>query len=172
MLWKRKNKNNPEEVKAKEEKDKAIMGQAYKGWVDDFGFLNLMMSKKMAIVKEYYIKPMTDRQQDGVKGSYIKGDDLDKMYLDVVTEIFSSLSKNYTDYLISKYFSDEKALIEFVSESVYSELVSSAVNANSGKIVSQFSSKERQAQAGDIAKRRRDAIASVEAKSKEKDGNE
>jgi hypothetical protein len=94
------------------------------------------------------------------------------MYLDVVTEIFSSLSKNYTDYLISKYFSDEKALIEFVSESVYSELVSSAVNANSGKIVSQFSSKERQAQAGDIAKRRRDAIASVEAKSKEKDGNE
>lgn len=139
---------------------------SYKEWADDFGFLDLIMNKKLSITKDYYIKPLAETQLD--KNLYINDEEINEMYDNVVVEIVKALSDNYVNYLVSKYFASKDELIVFISESVYAELVASAVNANAKKISRDIRSKDRIAAAASLASRKEGVINAVAENSAKK----
>jgi hypothetical protein len=104
---------------------------SYKDWEEDFGFLELIMSRKKNITKQYLIR--TYSQQLG-KDIYLQDADLEKIINNDVTEIFKAIGDNYKDFLIKKYFGSKEQLISFITEDVYVDLTSDAINANSKKV--------------------------------------
>lgn len=103
----------------------------YTKWESDFGFLTLMINRKVQIAKQFFIIPMSEQVESK---DFIHDSDLTKEYIKIVNEIWNSLSENYKKFLITKYFRDEKEVLNFLSETVYSELINSSININKEKI--------------------------------------
>ncbi len=103
----------------------------YGNWKEDLGFLNLVMSRKKNITKNYYISIFSKQLSDT---DYIRDEDLESIITESVEEVVKELSFNYKAYLIDKYFGSEAELIKFITEDFYVELTSSAITQNSEKI--------------------------------------
>lgn len=131
FYMKKKEKN--ELIKKIEEYKSAMLN--YSSWEQDFGFLLLMMNKKITYSINFVINILSKQLNDS---EYIHDDDIRKEFDNIVQEIYSSLSENYKKFLTMKYFSSNDELIRFISESVYSELLKSSIENNNSKIQKKY----------------------------------
>lgn len=128
-----KKKEKNELIKKIEEYKSAMLN--YSSWEQDFGFLLLMMNKKITYSINFVINILSKQLNDS---EYIHDDDIRKEFDNIVQEIYSSLSENYKKFLTMKYFSSNDELIRFISESVYSELLKSSIENNNSKIQKKY----------------------------------
>lgn len=104
----------------------------YTKWEQDFGYLTLLINRKIEISKRFFLGILSDQLADSK--NYIRDEDIQKEFKNIVSEIWNSVSDNYKNFLVNKYFKDEQELIKFLAETVYSELVKIAINNNNDKI--------------------------------------
>lgn len=93
-------------------------------------FLNLILTRKKSITKEFLINVFTTQQSET---DYIRDEDIEEIISKTVSEIITEIGDNYKNFLIFHYFGTEENLIKFIAEDVYVELVSDAINRNGKK---------------------------------------
>ena len=91
--------------KIKNKNQKKITGDSnYTVWQEDLGFLNLVMTRKKNITKNFYIE-IFDKQLSNT--DYITDEDLEDIIEESVKEVVLELSPKYKAYLADKYFGSE-----------------------------------------------------------------
>ena len=120
-------------------KKEPVIQYDYTKWESDFGFLILMINRKVGIINTYDINTFSQMLQD--KNDFIHDKDIDEVYEQAVNEVYSSLSGKYISFLIDKYFGTEKALITFIAEAIKEDLTKAAIDANNTKINKQYTQK-------------------------------
>jgi hypothetical protein len=103
----------------------------YNNWEKDLGFLTLVITRKKNITKNYYINIYATQLKDT---DYIRDEDIQDIILSGVQEVMSEIALSYKNYLISKYFKNERELIKFITEEFYVDLTSAAIVQNSDKV--------------------------------------
>jgi len=103
----------------------------YSKWADDFGFLTLLLSRKKNITKNYFLSLYSSQKQinDALKDS-----EVESIISKTVSEAMTEIGANYKKFLITKYFGEETNLISYITEDVYVDLTSYAINLNRDKI--------------------------------------
>lgn len=114
------------------------MPVTYANWEQDFGFLTLIMTRNINMQKAFFIDPYVG-QLDGM--GMLKDEDIEDSITQIVEETYTSLSDNYINFLVSKYFKDRQALLSFISDHVYVEVLKNATSANKDKIAKQYQNK-------------------------------
>lgn len=107
--------------------------QDYTNWEKDLGFLNLILNRKKGITKEFLIGIYDKQKKDK---DYLTDEELEPIISRVVNEVSVQIGEPYKNFLIKKYFGTESNLIIFITEDVYVDLVSDAINRNIKKISS------------------------------------
>lgn len=110
----------------------------YTNWEKDFGFLNLVASRKKGISKEFLIATY-NRQK--AETDYLTDDEIEPVISKIVLEIVEQLGSNYKNFLIDKYFGTMENMIIYISEDVYVDLISDTINRNVKKITSNLQKK-------------------------------
>lgn len=103
----------------------------YTNWEKDLGFLNLILSRKKGITREYLIKTYS-RQK--IEKDYITDEELEPIIEKTIGEVINEISGNYKLFLIEKYFGSENNLIKYITEDIYVDLVTDTINENIRKI--------------------------------------
>lgn len=93
-------------------------------------FLNLILTRKKNISKEFLIGVYNTQLTEK---DYLRDEDIDEIIYKIVDEIVVEIGENYKNFLIKHYFGSIENLIKFISEDVYVELISDAINRNSNK---------------------------------------
>ena len=117
--------------KKKKQTDQTAKPQNYTEWEKDFGFLNLVLTRKKNITKQFLISVFNNQKADK---DYLSDEELDPIITNIVNEVNSQIGSEYKDFLITKYFGTEKNFLIFVTEDVYVDLISDAINRNIKKI--------------------------------------
>lgn len=117
--------------KKKKQTDQTAKPQSYTEWEKDFGFLNLVLTRKKNITKQFLISVFNNQKADK---DYLSDEELDPIITNIVNEVNSQIGSEYKDFLITKYFGTEKNFLIFVTEDVYVDLISDAINRNIKKI--------------------------------------
>ena len=117
--------------KKKKQTDQPAKPQSYTEWEKDFGFLNLVLTRKKNITKQFLISVFNNQKADK---DYLSDEELDPIITNIVNEVNSQIGSEYKDFLITKYFGTEKNFLIFVTEDVYVDLISDAINRNVKKI--------------------------------------
>lgn len=117
--------------KKKKQTDQPAKPQSYTEWEKDFGFLNLVLTRKKNITKQFLISVFNNQKADK---DYLSDEELDPIITNIVNEVNSQIGSEYKDFLITKYFGTEKNFLIFVTEDVYVDLISDAINRNIKKI--------------------------------------
>lgn len=117
--------------KKKKQTDQTAKPQSYTEWEKDFGFLNLVLTRKKNITKQFLISVFNNQKADK---DYLSDEELDPIITNTVNEVNSQIGSEYKDFLITKYFGTEKNFLIFVTEDVYVDLISDAINRNIKKI--------------------------------------
>ena len=117
--------------KKKKQTDQPAKPQSYTEWEKDFGFLNLVLTRKKNITKQFLISVFNNQKADK---DYLSDEELDPIITNTVNEVNSQIGSEYKDFLITKYFGTEKNFLIFVTEDVYVDLISDAINRNVKKI--------------------------------------
>lgn len=107
------------------------MSNNYTQMKDEMGYLNLIMTRKKEISKNFYINLMNQQLDDK---SYIRDKDLEKIINSGVKETYKMLSPDYKKFLVKKYFGSSQNLISYITEEFYVDLTSDAIVANQKKI--------------------------------------
>lgn len=105
----------------------------YTKWQEDFGFLNLILNRKKNITKQYVINVYSNQKSET---DYMTDDELEPIIENIVKECIEQIGKTYQDFLIKKYFGTFENLISYISEDVYVDIITDAINRNIGKIKS------------------------------------
>ena len=113
-------KNNPEPVV-----------HSYASWENDLGFLNLIISRKINIVKNFLINIENSRRKTE---DLLSDKDIEPLISDCLKDILKNISGKYKTFIIDKYFGSEISLINFISEQCYVELLTDTINRNMEKI--------------------------------------
>ena len=100
-------------------------------WEKDFQFLNFIMQRKKSITRNFLVDVVTSQKE---KDTYLTDAELEPIIERSVLQTMESISGAYKEYLILKYFGEEKNLLSFIVEDFYVDLTSYAVNKNSEKI--------------------------------------
>ena len=117
--------------KKKKQTDQPAKPQSYTEWEKDFGFLNLVLTRKKNITKQFLISVFNNQKADK---DYLSDEELDPIITNTVNEVNSQIGSEYKEFLITKYFGTEKNFLIFVTEDVYVDLISDAINRNIKKI--------------------------------------
>lgn len=113
----------------------ATPGKVYEdfsGWESDFGFLMMCMQRELNMTIDMNVKifaAQLDKPTD-----YVRDEDMYSPYIKSVNAVYDMLSDHYKQFLIDKYFGSEKMLVTFIAETIYSEIVKAANEANTTKI--------------------------------------
>ena len=103
----------------------------YTNWEKDFGFLNMILSRKKGITKEYLIKVYSKQKSEKY---CITDEEVSPIIERTIIEVIEQIGGEYKNFLITKYFGSEENLIKFISEDVYVDLVTDTINENITKI--------------------------------------
>jgi hypothetical protein len=94
------------------------------------------------MIKNYVIKVFAGNldlaKTSGSASQFIHDSDIMDIYEHTVKDIMACLSDNYIQFMIAKYFKNEDQLVKFVSESVYVEIINSAIEANQNRIKNEY----------------------------------
>lgn len=124
----------------------------YTTWEQDFGFLTLLLTREINANKLFVLMPMS-KQLD--KTSSIRDEDIVDSVSSVIGNILNTLSENYVNFLINKYFKNYDALVNFIADSVYLEVFKNANEENQNKI-NVIKSKSLSKAIGDLNRRKID----------------
>lgn len=116
----------------KKKQPEMIINYDYTKWTEDLGFLNLLLSRKKGITKEFLIGTYSKQKE---ATDYLTDEEIEPIVSRCVKEILSQISGNYKTFLINKYFGTEENLITFITEDCYVDLVSESVKRNTNKII-------------------------------------
>ena len=105
----------------------------YTTWEADFGFLNLILSRKKNITKEYLIGIYSEQKS---KSDYLNDEELAPPIESVVSDVFEQIGDEYKNFLVRKYFGSVENLLKYITEDVYVDLTTYAINRNVAKIKS------------------------------------
>ena len=94
-------------------------------------FLNLILSRKKNITKEYYINVLTTQLIS--ERDILRDDDIEPIISNLVESVVNEIGSSYKDFLIKKYFGSFENLIKFISEDIYVELTADAILRNEKK---------------------------------------
>ena len=103
----------------------------FKDWEKDLGFLNLILSRKKGITKEFIIGVYSKQKAEK---DYISDEELEPHVQTAVNDVVSQIGDNYKNFLIEKYFGTYDNLIKYITEDIYVDLVSDTINRNVDKI--------------------------------------
>jgi len=117
--------------KKKKEVKPEVLYTDYINWDKDLGFLTLVITRKKNITKNYYINIYSTQLKST---DYIRDEDIQDIIVNGVNEVINELSPSYKNFLITKYFKDEKELVKFITEDFYVDLTSAAILQNSDKV--------------------------------------
>ena len=106
--------------------------QAYNDWENDFGYLTLIMTRRINLAKKYDITLFAKMLEN--KADFVKQNDVEPIYINTTNQIYSMLSQNYKNFLIEKYFGEDKNLLYFIEELVLDEFISAGIGLNEEKI--------------------------------------
>ena len=124
----------------------------YTTWEQDIGFLTLLLTREINANKLFVLMPMS-KQLD--KTSSIRDEDIVDSVSSVIGNILNTLSENYVNFLINKYFKNYDALVNFIADSVYLEVFKNANEENQNKI-NVIKSKSLSKAIGDLNRRKID----------------
>jgi len=110
----------------------------YSAWQQDLGFLTLIMERNINIHKAVFINPYI-KQVDG--SGMIRDEDINESIVDIIEAVYKSLSDEYIEFLSTKYFNGEDALLSFISDHVYMQVLNNANDANVDKMKSIYQNK-------------------------------
>lgn len=110
----------------------------YDNWETDFGFLNLVLTRKKNIQDQFYTSMYSE--QKGVN-DLLTDEEVEPIIASILRDTLALLGNNYKNFLIEKYFGSEDALISYISEDIYVSLISSAISKNTKKIVNNVKTK-------------------------------
>lgn len=122
----------------KSKKKKALIQQAnvvdlnYSSWEKDLGFLDLIMKQKIEIAKQYDILLFAQMLKE--KTDYIKQDDIQEIYTETSRQIYESIGDAYKNYLVKKYFGEDKQLLIYIEENVLHSFITTAIELNNNKM--------------------------------------
>lgn len=128
-----------------------VVDSNYVEWDKDLGFLNLIVTRKKNIIKNFLINTYSNQLKDT---DFIRDDEIKQLIEKTLNEIMLQINGNYKDYIIKKYFGTEEELVKFVTEDVYVDLTAAAISENYIKIKKNVSKKraENFSQTVEIAK--------------------
>lgn len=101
-------------------------------WENDFGFLMMCMQRELNMTIDMNVKIFAAQLEKST--DYVKDADMLEPYTKSVNSVYEMMSDQYKQFLIDKYFGGEKMLITFIAETIYSEIVKAANDANNTKI--------------------------------------
>jgi hypothetical protein len=104
----------------------------YTQWETELGFLNLLMTRKKNIVKNYFISIF--KTQLVKDTDFIRDEDLEESISSSIFEVFNELSPAYKNHLVYKYFGSEDELLKFITEDFYVDLTAAAIAQNNEKV--------------------------------------
>lgn len=104
----------------------------YTKWEQDFGFLNLILTRKKNITKEYLIGIY---QKQKSASDYLTDEEIQPIVEDIIQEVINQIGTEYKQFLINKYFGSLENLVRYVSEDVFVDLTSDAIQRNVKKIM-------------------------------------
>jgi hypothetical protein len=119
------------EIIAKQQEQIRILSSNYTTWESDLGFLVLIISRATSAHKVFFLETYSSQLEGNMM---IKDEDLTESYNELVEEIVSTLSDEYVNYLVTRYFKSKEKLIQFVSDSVYMEVIKNASMTNKAKL--------------------------------------
>lgn len=122
---------------SKKEKEQKLTTNNYNDWEKDFGFLQLILSRKKGITKEFLIG-VYSKQKDK---DYLTDEEIEKPIQNIVSEVITQIGDNYKNFLIEKYFGTLENLIKYISEDVYVDITTDAIKRNMTKISEQMTKK-------------------------------
>lgn len=131
-----------------------VIATNYTTWEQDFGFLTLLLTREINANKLFVLMPMS-KQLD--KTSSIRDEDIVDSVSSVIGNILNTLSENYVNFLINKYFKNYDALVNFIADSVYLEVFKNANEENQNKI-NVIKSKSLSKAIGDLNRRKIDIL--------------
>ena len=102
----------------------------YTTFDEDFKFLNMIMTRKKNITKEFQINTFSTQQAEK---DFLRDEDIEPHILNITNETIGSIGDNYKNFLVSKYFGSIENLIKFIAEEIYVSLVSEVINKNAEK---------------------------------------
>lgn len=105
---------------------------SYKDWESDFGFLMMLLSRKKNITKQFVINISLQQKQS--ERDFITDEEIETIVSNCVSDVLKQTSEMYRNYLIEKYFGTYDALVQFITEDCYIDLVSDSINRNTSKI--------------------------------------
>lgn len=103
----------------------------YTNWEKDLGFLNLILQRKKRITIDYFINVFSNQKTDK---DYINDEELEPLIQKVIEDVLKQLGVYYKNYIIKKYFGTLEGLIAFITEDVYVDLTTEAINRNLSKM--------------------------------------
>lgn len=103
----------------------------YSSWEDDLGFLFLILERKKSMEKRFFINVLSEQLESG---DYLNDEMITPKIENIVSEIMEMISGKYEEFLIEKYFKDRNALIRFLTEDTYNDLIQSSILRNNEKI--------------------------------------
>ena len=103
----------------------------YTNWEKDLGFLTLILTRKKNITKEYLINIYSKQKSDR---DYLKDEEIEPIINNIIIETVEQIGSKYLNFIIEKYFGTRDNLIKFITEDVYVDLTSDAINRNIKKI--------------------------------------
>jgi len=115
-----------------------VVDSNYVEWDKDLGFLNLIVTRKKNIIKNFLINTYSKQLKDT---DFIRDDEIKQLIEKTLNEIMLQINGNYKDYIIKKYFGTEEELVKFVTEDVYVDLTAAAISENYIKIKKNVSKK-------------------------------
>ena len=101
-------------------------------WEQDFAFLFLLMERKKKMFTRFTIDAKSSRLSETQR---IKDEDIWPESEKTIADIVDSLSDNYKNLLITKYFKDESALISFVAEDFLLFVTETVLSVNNVKAI-------------------------------------
>lgn len=134
MLKNKKMKLQIEELQKELNDKKMIFSYNETKIKDDFNVLNEILELKISHYED--VTFIYNRYQEEKKVN-VKSEEIDKATSDIIKETLMCLSDNYLEYLCTKYFKTEAALVDLYTQKVYIRLFAFANNYNVSKMQSE-----------------------------------
>jgi len=124
-----------EELKRELSKNKVIYNYNMNKLEDDFNVLNQILDLK---TQNYENVIFVFNRYKEEKKVNVSTDEIEKATKDIIAETFKSLSDEYLNYLIGKYFSSKDSMVDIYTQKIYLRLFAYANNYNMNMTQSSF----------------------------------
>lgn len=95
----------------------------------DFAMLAYLMDTKIENARIFRMRPILEQKKGMIPDAVVE-----ELSSEIVLDVITTLGEGYKGEILSRYFRDEEALNQFVSDSVYVAIVNESLRANAEKL--------------------------------------